>query len=73
MAQGPHPLLRLDPPGRSMARTRVLGWPSVSCQMTTRRTQGLRVMAVTLPSTLSRGRRVLPPARVAASDYLLAD
>jgi len=55
-------------------RRRSLGWSPVSCQVMTRRTQGLRVMASISASALARGRRVLPRARVAASSssFLLA-
>jgi len=48
-------------------RCRSLGWLPSSCQVTTRRTQGSPVIAAISASTLPRGRRVLPRARVAAS------
>src|SRR5260370_26923173 len=46
---------------------RSLGSCPVSCQVMTRRTQGWRQIASISASTLARGRRVLPRARVAAS------
>ena len=46
---------------------RSLGCSPPSCQVMTRRTQGLRVIASISASALPRGRRVLPRARVAAS------
>ena len=45
-------------------------WPS-SCQVTTRRTHGLRVISAILASTFSRGRQVLLRASVAASSSSL--
>ena len=48
------------------ARRRSLGCSPSSCQVMTRCTQGLRVIAVISASTLSLPRRVLPRARVAA-------
>ena len=50
---------------------RSLGCSPVSCQVMTRRTQGLQVIVLISASTLLPGRRVLPRARVAASSSSL--